>query len=376
MRKFYPLLAAIAFVLVGSQAQAALPFIQNFGPSTGCAPGSNGYFYAGGIINTTYDSYYTDECYFTNTQTVTLDEALVPGQSYTMFLHFAEIYYGENNPQPSGGDGSRSFDVKLDGVAVLANFDIHAIVGSRAAVVVKYDFIADADGRADLTFVPIFNNAKISAVEIVTSGGSSAIPPTNTIIDANDPTFPVEWAELDAESINNNAVLTWTTAWESNNAGFEIQMGNVGGQFETLDFVEGAGTTTEPTTYQFTTDQLVSGSYVFRIKQIDFNGQVSLSPMVEATIGTDLGINMEPLQPNPATDYTLIRFYGHEGDDVSLTISTLYGQTVEEVFAGRLSSDGQQSFPVSTATLAPGYYFVQLVQEGHITGQRLLVSPR
>lgn len=376
MKKFYSLFAISALLLFVGQTQAALPFFQNFGPSTGCAPGSNGYFYAGGIANTAFDSYYADECYFSNTQTIQLSEPLVPGLTYTMYLHFAEIYYGENNSQTSGGDGSRTFDVLLDGIPVLANFDIHAIVGSRAAAVVKYDFMADADGRVDLTFVPIFNNAKISAVEIVTLGAASAIPPDNAIIDANDPTFPVEWAELDAKAVDNTAILTWTTAWESNNAGFEIQMGNVGGVFETVEFVTGAGTATEPTTYQFTTGQLVSGSYVFRIKQIDFDGQISLSPMVEATIGTDLGINMEPLQPNPATDYTLIRFYGHEGDEVSVTISTLYGQTVQEVFKGKLSENGQQSFPVSTETMTPGYYFVQLVQEGHITGQRLLVSPR
>lgn len=376
MKKNYNLLTIVALLFSVGQVQAALPFFQNFGPSTGCAPGSNGYFYAGGIANTAFDSYYADECYFSSIQTITLSEALVPGTAYTMYLHFAEIYYGENNSQTSGGDGSRTFDIRLDGTAVLANFDIHAIVGSRAAVVVKYDFIADADGRADLTFVPIYNNAKISAVEIVANGAPSTIPPSNTIIDSNDPTFPVEWAELDAKALDNTAVLTWTTAWESNNAGFEIQMGNVGGGFETVEFVEGAGNATEPTTYEFTTGQLVSGSYVFRIKQIDFDGQISLSPMVEATIGTDLGINMEPLQPNPATDYTLIRFYGHEGDEVSLTISTLYGQTVQEVFKGKLASDGQQSYPVSTETMAPGYYFVQLVQEGHITGQRLLVSPR
>lgn len=376
MNKIYALFAFVFLSLSAVNTQAALPFLRDFGPVAVCEAGSNGYFYAGGISNTSFDSYYTTECYFTSIQTITLTEPLTPGVTYTMYLHFAEIYFGENNPIRDQGDGARTFDIKLDGVPVLANFDIHAIVGSRAAAVVKYDFVADADGRADLTFVPIFNNAKISAVEIVTSGDASAIPPTNSIIDANSPTFPVEWAEIDARTDGNNAVLTWTTAWETNNAGFEIQMGTAGGGFNTVSFVDGAGDATEPTTYEFTTDPLISGSYVFRIKQIDYDGQVSLSPMVETTIGTDLAINMAPLQPNPATDYTLIRFYGHEGDEVSVTISTLQGQVINEVYKGKLGTDGQQSFPVSTETMAPGYYFVQLVLEGQVTGRRLLVSPR
>ena len=78
-------------------------------------------------------------------------------------------------------------------------------------------------------------------------------------------------------------------------AGFEIQMGTAGGGFNTVSFIDGAGDATEPTTYEFTTDPLISGSYVFRIKQIDYDGQISLSPMVETTIGTDLAINMAHL---------------------------------------------------------------------------------
>lgn len=376
MNKFYSLFAFIVLTLAATHTEAALPFIRDFGPVAGCDAGSNGYFYAGAIGNTTYDSYYTTECYFSSTQSIELDEALIPGTSYTMYLHFAEIYYGENNSQPTLGDGARTFDLQVDGVSVLINFDIHAIVGSRAAAVVKYDFVADGNGRADLTFVPVINNAKISAVEIVALGNASAIPPTNTVINANSPTFPVEWAEIDARTEGNNAVLTWTTAWETNNAGFEIQMGSVGGGFQTVSYVEGMGNATEPTYYQYRTDQLISGSYVFRIKQIDFDGQISLSPMVETTIGSELAISMAPLQPNPATDFTLIRFNGHEGDEVSLSISTLHGQVLQEIYSGELNKDGQHSFPVSTEAMAPGYYFVQLVQKGQVTSRRLLVSPR
>ncbi|MDP5172273.1 MAG: malectin domain-containing carbohydrate-binding protein [Bacteroidia bacterium] len=376
MKNVNPTLTLAIILFSFTQSFAQLPFARNFGPTIGCEAGSNGYFYAGEVTSTTYDAIYTEECYYQNTKTIRLSPPLTTGVTYTMFLHFTEIYFGKGNPVHTLGDGARIFHIDVDGVRVLTNFDIHANVGPRAAMVFQYDFVADADGFADITLTPVVNNAKISAVEIVAQGSTSAFPPTSTIIDLNNTTFPVEWFEINAESRGNNAQITWTTAWESNNAGFEVQMGNVGGSFETVSFVEGAGTTTEPTSYQFTTEALSPGSYVFRLKQRDFDGQISLSPMVEVTIGEMAGISMQPLMPNPAIDYTLIRFFGHEGDDVRLTIHTLYGQQVAEVFKGKLDKDGQHSFPVSTETMAAGYYFVQLVQGRNITTQRLLISPK
>lgn len=370
-------LTFLSFLLIGlAPLQAQLPYFRDFGPSNGCDLGSNSYFYEGGIGNTSFDAMYTEECYFMKTQTVKLQEPLVPGQTYTMYLHFSEIYYGQSNPIWTMGDGARIFHVDVEGVRVLSFFDIHANVGSRTAIVFKHDFVAGSDGYVDLTFTPIVNNAKISAVEIVEQGEASIYPPAGAIIDLDNSSFPVEWAEIDAEARGNQAIIRWATAWESNNDEFEIQMGNLGGSFETIGKVDGAGTTTEATSYQFYTTDLNPGAYVFRIKQRDFDGRISLSPMVEVTIGTGGTIHMAPLQPNPASEYTLIRFYGHKGDQVNLTISTLQGQVVAEVFAGKLAADGQQSFPVSTELLSPGYYFVQLVQESQVTAQRLLVSPK
>ena len=55
---------------------------------------------------------------------------------------------------------------------------------------------------------------------------------------------PVELASLTATASEGIVELSWITATETNNQGFEVQR-SAGGEFETLAFVEGHGTTTE-----------------------------------------------------------------------------------------------------------------------------------
>ncbi|MCK7525628.1 MAG: hypothetical protein MZV64_52510 [Ignavibacteriales bacterium] len=69
----------------------------------------------------------------------------------------------------------------------------------------------------------------------------------------------------------NDVILTWNTATEVNNQGFEIQRKTTG-EFERVGFVEGKGTTTEVQNYLFRDKDLLSGNYTYRLKQMDFDG--------------------------------------------------------------------------------------------------------
>ncbi|MDZ7623068.1 MAG: hypothetical protein U5J96_01285 [Ignavibacteriaceae bacterium] len=68
--------------------------------------------------------------------------------------------------------------------------------------------------------------------------------------------------------------LQWITATETNNQGFEVQRSS-GSEFETIAFVEGHGTTTEIQVISYAlTDSVNVGSYSYRLKQIDFDGNI------------------------------------------------------------------------------------------------------
>ncbi|MBN2088212.1 choice-of-anchor D domain-containing protein [candidate division KSB1 bacterium] len=85
----------------------------------------------------------------------------VPNGNYKVQLLFAEIWF--TNP------GRRIMDVKLEGMRVLDDLDIYAMVSHDAAL--NYTFYTQVnDGRMDIDFSASVNNPKISAIEIIQEG--------------------------------------------------------------------------------------------------------------------------------------------------------------------------------------------------------------
>ncbi|MFB3921776.1 MAG: malectin domain-containing carbohydrate-binding protein [Terriglobia bacterium] len=86
---------------------------------------------------------------------------------YALALHFAETYFGPQNPG-GGGVGSRLFDVYCNGVRILHEFDILKEAGSanRALVKTFHNLEPNPQGKLLLTFVPMKNYACVNAIEV------------------------------------------------------------------------------------------------------------------------------------------------------------------------------------------------------------------
>ncbi|MDP5171912.1 MAG: malectin domain-containing carbohydrate-binding protein [Bacteroidia bacterium] len=376
MTKFHSLFT-LAFLLLASSVQASLPVVINNGHYTGCLSGGATYIKGGEIANTSYDSYYVSECYYASTTTLSVtDAAIISGNTYSVYLHFAEIWFGAGNSAFGEGDGARVFHVDVEGNRILTNFDIHAAVGPRKALAVKYDVMALSDGKIDILFTQVTQNIKISAIEVHIQGEASSISPDNGVYDLNASPFPVEWAAMKADRDGDRAVLNWQTAWESNNVGFEIQMNASGHSFKTIGFVEGVGTTQQASDYHFTTESLQPGRYVFRLKQIDIDGQVSISPSLEVAIDADGEKHLLPMSPNPATNITEVSFQTSGDEHISITLRNIVGQTLETIYEGSSSKPGIHRQSVDLSSLTPGIYLVCLYSNGITEAKRLVVTGR
>ncbi len=77
--------------------------------------------------------------------------------NYNVTLKFAEIYW--NAP------GERVFNVSLQGMQILTNLDIYALVGKDAAYDVTFPATV-SNGALDIGFAAVIDNAKISAIEV------------------------------------------------------------------------------------------------------------------------------------------------------------------------------------------------------------------
>jgi hypothetical protein len=93
------------------------------------------------------------------------DIPLSPG-TYELRLHFAETLYGENNVA-GGGEASRVFNVYINGLEVLHEFDVISEAGPSTADVRAFKDIHPAsDGKLHLRFEPYTNPPFLCAIEI------------------------------------------------------------------------------------------------------------------------------------------------------------------------------------------------------------------
>jgi arylsulfatase B len=95
---------------------------------------------------------------------------------------------------------------------------------------------------------------------------------------------PVELTSFKARLVNKTVVLNWQTVSENNNKGFIIERSLDGLTFTQIGEIKGQGTTITPHDYTFTDgDPSVKTNY-YRLRQIDFSGKQTLSPVVSVTL--------------------------------------------------------------------------------------------
>jgi len=152
---------------------------------------------------------------------------------------------------------------------------------------------------------------------------------------ATDPSLiiPVELISFTASVRSNTVTLNWTTATELNNSCFEIQRSPCSQDSWTkLGFIEGNGTTTETHNYSYVDADIPAGQYMYRLKQIDFDGQYEYSDIVEVEI-IPLEYALFQNYPNPFNPETVIRFNisSSTSEFVSLIVYDLLGNDIKRL---------------------------------------------
>jgi hypothetical protein len=188
---------------------------------------------------------------------------------------------------------------------------------------------------------------------------------------------PVELISFSAEVVNNEVKLNWQTATETNNSGFEIlRCAQNDRVWRAIGFAIGYGTTTEPKSYLFTDENVNTGSYKYRLKQIDFDGSFTYSDIVEVEVLSLNIFSLEQNYPNPFNPSTVISYRLPVNSMVTLKIYDILGNEIttlvnEEKPAGsyvvefNIYSDGGQN-------LVSGVYFYKL-QAGDLIQTKKMV---
>jgi Secretion system C-terminal sorting domain len=190
--------------------------------------------------------------------------------------------------------------------------------------------------------------------------------------------IPVELINFTAVQNSNGVQLNWTTATETNNKGFEIERAPLNlPKGETLgwakiDFVDGNGTTTEQHNYTFIDNDVSSGKYSYRLKQIDFDGTFKYSKTAEVELNIINEFSLSQNYPNPFNPVTNIKYSLPQNEFVTLKVFNTLGEEVATLVKKQLPA-GNYTVKFGAGNLPSGVYIYKLTAGVYSNTKKLLL---
>jgi 1,4-alpha-glucan branching enzyme len=117
--------------------------------------------------------------------------------------------------------------------------------------------------------------------------------------------IPVELMSFSAKANKNAADLIWQTASERDNDFFAVERSFDGQNFTEIGRVKGNGTTSKPMSYTYTDNDLATGTFYYRLRQVDINKDAKYTKIEAVKIQN--GLKSISVYPNPATDRIFVQ---------------------------------------------------------------------
>ncbi|MEM1093652.1 MAG: choice-of-anchor Q domain-containing protein [Bacteroidota bacterium] len=187
--------------------------------------------------------------------------------------------------------------------------------------------------------------------------------------------LPVELTTFEAVVDAESVYLRWSTASETNNAGFYLErQGPSGRTWNEAVFVEGHGTTLVAQHYTHTIATPEAGTHRFRLRQVDLDGAFAYSPEVEVIVEMAQAISVTTVHPNPFTTSAAFTVGVRRTQQVNVGVYDALGRRVVVLHDGSLASEARHPFSISaTDGWASGLYFIRVEGEQFIETQSLVL---
>jgi hypothetical protein len=253
--------------------------------------------------------------------------------------------------------------------------------GDDAIVLKKNGVVLDAIGQIGFDPGTEWGTGLVSTADNTLRRKSGAISGDTNPNDAFDPSInwngfatdtfsglgtpdplPVELTSFSASPIGSMVKLSWNTATEINNYGFEIQKSVVGSQkseWNTIGFVNGNGNSNSPKSYSYEDKNISAVKYSYRLKQIDNNGQFEYSKTIEVDFNAAKKFELSQNYPNPFNPATTIRFNLPVAGNVKITLYNLLGQQIRTL-VNEFKESGVHTINFNASDLNSGMYIYKI----------------
>jgi uncharacterized repeat protein (TIGR01451 family) len=184
--------------------------------------------------------------------------------------------------------------------------------------------------------------------------------------------LPVEWLDVHAVRENNTHKITWITARESNVSHYEVER-KLDGDLSfvrTGTDVSAAGNSTQPKTYSLVDgDVSKPAMYIYRVKQVDFDGQYTYSKMVKVS---HEGIVRTDIYPNPAREDINVDITLPHDANVGIELYDDQSRLVKVLKNTELTFEGTFLWKYSLEEISSGPYTVVIKIDDEVIQKKLL----
>lgn len=209
--------------------------------------------------------------------------------------------------------------------------------------------------------IPKGGTGRIAFRYYVTDGGSGGTNSNVIGVDefSYESVLPVALLNFNGQIKDDKAVLTWSTANEINNKGFEVEVSRDNKTFSSIGFVAAAKSAGGLNNYSFTDNKIVSGTNYYRLKQIDNDGGYRYSIVVKLNLQKFAWTILGSASSNASIQLQTDLQY-----NVAVQVVSLKGQLIQTINKGNLSQ-GTYTIPLNLNTASHGIYVVRLLVDGN-----------
>jgi hypothetical protein len=132
--------------------------------------------------------------------------------------------------------------------------------------------------------------------------------------------LPIVLSEFNLSKKDKSVQLTWTTASEYNTAYFSVERSTDGIEFQSIGIVNAGGFSNDYRFYDFKDDKPQHGINYYRLKDVDFDGSSSISPIKAVEFVND---NQLEIFPNPLNSDRILKIKSPDNIDKISVINSL-----------------------------------------------------
>jgi hypothetical protein len=291
-----------------------------------------------------------------------------PAGSFDARLRYPEL----------GGSEDYFVDIRSN-VAAPDTFYVHYAPATGSSVVtISWD--AAQFGTLANTFIITDNiNGALFSMDMksrqrIRSDTASGLVTSSFRLIITPPFVPVQLASFIGRVINQDGHvrLDWRTISETNNYGFFVQksQSSTAGFSDISDLIPGNGTTLEPHDYTWTDVHTSSGTWYYRLKQVDLSNAVHYTDPIAMIPSTGVRSQALPSEfglkqnfPNPFNPTTVIEYALPKQSHVKIDIYNILGQPLATLLDA-VRPAGYHTVTFNGQGYSSGMYFYRLKTEG------------